>query len=222
MIGGLIIAGMAGGLTVSLTDDSTVEVEAGDVRIRDIAVLKGTSSAAIGGRVVARLARGASATISRGQAATLIRRAVPGAAIEGSQTGFIAIRSRPRLGPLGTRSCFEASQPRLKGERVTIADAVACPCDPLRRKSALGGDASGQVIAGEPIAAGDYLGAVRLGAEPPLKREDKLELVSRAGPVTVRRKVVALQDARQGDRKLFVQAADGTVLTAAIAPEIAE
>lgn len=132
---------------------------------------------------------------------------------------FLMAVAISRASPGTGAECVRMLRPVGPGEAVTVADVEAVTCavakperpfrlDP-RWRVAL---AARSLIAGEVLAgpAASTLAAVRAG--------DVLFVIARAGPVTVERRVQAVQPARIGE-PLFVRGEDGQVFRAP-APEL--
>lgn len=80
------------------------------------------------------------------------------------------------------------------------------------------GDLSGRIRIHSPAAAGPFPAAA-YADDRRVARGDKLTLSATVGPVTVRRKVVAVQDATSRHKRVFVRSSDGEVFAAPIGAE---
>jgi flagella basal body P-ring formation protein FlgA len=117
--------------------------------------------------------------------------------------------------PARSPACVALVRPLAAGEALAPGDVEPAECG--EAPGALRFDRrKGAVIAAAPLAAGTPLGALRLEAAPAIAAGSELTLVSRAGPVSIARDVVALQSGRAGGR-VFVRDADGTVIAAPVA-----
>ncbi|MEO1045910.1 MAG: hypothetical protein AAFX04_10755 [Pseudomonadota bacterium] len=115
--------------------------------------------------------------------------------------------------PTGPAVCAETTTSLATGAIITQADTRPVPCRLPVNRQLLRYDRHASVLrAGDDIAAGQYLGAVRLApAQARDSGTDLLFIVNR-GPARVIRRVSALQPAIPGQR-LFVETADGRVLS---------
>lgn len=200
----------AAALVAVITGQDIVRLEGDQIRLGQVVELT-SASASLGKVVIARLPDGsARIELTRAQLASLAVRAVPGLAVETGQgsVSFIRAEHMRRPGP----ACFEAAVPVVAGAPITRSDAIRTGCDDTRMAARLRFDPSSRsALAAGPVAVGDYLGAVRLGDAPTVRRGDLLTLRSRSGPVTIERSVIAMQPAHTPDRKVFVKDEDGQV-----------
>lgn len=207
----MLIAAAMAAASLMLTDGSSVVLADRLVRIGDVA----RSDEAIAGVIIARLpASGRGVSLSRRAIAVLIRRAVPGAVVSGDdRPGDIALAMAPLpKNGTGAVDCHVARRAIRAGEMVTadLIERGACDGVPAMLRFDAGRQ---EVRARRAIAAGAPLGRLRLPQAPAVRTGDALTLVVREGPVTIERKVTAMQ-AGAGGRALFVRSGAGQVFAA--------
>lgn len=202
-------------LAAALLDRPTIALSDEYIRLKD--VIDVGPSASVGDRIVARLPDGVfSISLRRSQLRALVVRAAPGIDLAEAAPGSVTFQ-RPARRAEPVQSCFETAAPILKGARVTREVIRSVPCDPERRAASLAFDRGRQAsVAIRALAAGSYLGAVRLNHAPAIERGAALILRSQSGPVTIERPVTARQAAGPASRLLFVETRDGTVIAAPI------
>ncbi|MFA5503369.1 MAG: flagella basal body P-ring formation protein FlgA [Bacilli bacterium] len=123
--------------------------------------------------------------------------------------------------PLGAGpECVRLLRPVGAGEAVTVADvepaacAIANPQRPFRMDARWG-----VAIAARRLTPGEVVSAPAASTLAAVRTGDVLFVSARAGPVTVERRVEAVQPARAGE-PVFVRGDDGRVFRAP-APELA-
>jgi hypothetical protein len=222
MAAGIIIL-LAASLVATLTHASNVRVPADDIRLADVAQVRGGGAQAAGEIVIARVPHGSPKTISRAELVQLIRRAIPGIEIEGTSDGVISLGSSVNEAPMEARQCFEAAEAISARAPITIPNVRAVACSSARAAAAVVRDSNrGVATAAAAIRTGDYLGEVLFAKAPLVSRGDKLTLVSTAGPVTITRQVRAVQTASTSQRRLFVRTSDGEVFAAPLDSEMSK
>ena len=216
----LLVALSVGPVAGVLTDAPEVRIARSDVHIGDVARLFGGTArerADLSGLTIARLPSGhRSVSLSRTALADLIRRSSDLHVAE--QPGApLVIRSAGAIAPTGDSGCWAAGVDIAAGAPIGGIDLVEAPCTAVPATASLRFDrASGQMRAGAPIDAGTPLG--RLALTPAAAEAGAtMTLISRAGPVSVSRTVVALQAGREG-RRLFVRDEDGAVMAIRVQP----
>jgi flagella basal body P-ring formation protein FlgA len=214
-MGGTILSAAAG-LTAVLTGANHITLAGSDVRLGDVARVRGADAGVASEVIIARLAAGKSATLSREAIAQLVRRAVPSIKVViGAGTDIIL--EAPTVGAVASR-CVEAAAAIVPGGQISNKDVRAVVCSSTRTTAAVVRDHDrGIATAAAAIQPGDYLGQLLVTDAPPVARGDKLALVSKSGPVTIVRHVTALQSAAPEQRRLFVRTEDGSVFSAPIA-----
>lgn len=116
-------------------------------------------------------------------------------------------------------ACLRLVTDLAQGASMTAAAVVAAPCaddqapTPLRVRG--GND---DLYASTPLKAGQVIRGVVGIAPPAVAPGQSLMVSTRVGPVTIERKVVALQAARPGG-DFFVRTEDGKVFTASMPQE---
>ena len=217
-LGGLTL--MAAGLTALLTPADEVRVPALDVRLSDVADVRGSKS--LGDVVIARLPGAwASLQLSRDQLGILIRRTVPSMTVQGLAGGAVTLRAAPPASShISPQRCLELQKSIAAGEAVTAADAIETRCDTVRSVAHIRLDrGSGVPVAAEGLQAGDYLGALHLADGPVVHRGQQMTLASAVGPFRIERSVTARQSAGRADRRIFVQDSDGEIFSVPLTPE---
>ncbi|HEX9933319.1 MAG TPA: hypothetical protein VGB08_10805 [Allosphingosinicella sp.] len=193
----------------------TVELSGSELRVRDLAAVEGFAGLArgpAGPRIVAALPDGRAAIVtSRAALAALVRRSVPGIAIEvGDGDRPVTIRRRHEASAPAGR-CAALAAPVEAGGAIAGEDLVEVPCEAGAAAAAVRFDRStGNVRAAGDLDAGAYLGRLVVADGAAVEAGAALTLVSTVGPVTVARPVVAMQTGRRGAR-LFVRDEDGQV-----------
>jgi hypothetical protein len=183
MAGG-IITNLAASLVAVLSGPGEVHLAQREVRLSDVAEVRGAGAEAARSLVIARLPAGAARQVRRSVLAQLVRRSLPNLQVIGDTRGSVILKS-PAAATAEAR-CFEPVSERAAGESAAPAAVARC----------------GSVA------------AVYVPEPPLVRRGDKLTLRSTAGPVIITREVVALQDARSIQQHLFVRSADGQVFAA--------
>ena len=123
---------------------------------------------------------------------------------------------------LGAPECYAAAHDIPAGTPLTAGDLVVVSCKPGTQRAALRYDSAARSpIAVLALPAGTYLGRLMPLPDRQVAAGEPLTLRSTAGPVTIERRVVAMQPGRPGE-KLFVRDADGQVFSVRYSGEGAE
>lgn len=222
-------------LSAVVAHASPTEVPARPVRSFDGPVLTVADLSSLSSKDLARyghfeLARapggGREVVLTADHQRALVRRRVPGLSFELKADGAIVWHSKaggaraPRSADRG--QCSQAVQPVRIGEALTQNAIMRAPC--RNDDTPTGGvegpivtrAAKGLIVAARDVAAGDYLGRLRVEALPHVVPGQKLTLIARDGPVTVERDVAALQSATSG-QSLFTRADNGDLVVARLA-----
>lgn len=210
----LLLAIAAAAAVPPVTADGEIVLAGREIRVRDAADLSelpARERARLGARVIATLPAGrTSIALSRETIAVLARRAGVDIAPAAVASAPVLFSTRP-LPALAASACRRLRDAVPEGGIVTPANAEETSCETSHAPALLRYDRdAGVVRAGASLAAGAFLGRVALPDAPMVARGDALAIVSRVGPVEVRRSVTALQSLRHGTR-LFVRAEDGTI-----------
>lgn len=212
MMAFVLAAAFAGGEFLVLADRGEIVLSRPVVTLADVA---GPGDfGRLGVVEIARLPIGRDRlSLSRRAIATLVRRAVPGIAVERGDARIVTFRY-VRRADAGEGTCQVTSAALAAGAAVTRAQVMAGPCAPAAgvRYDA----ARGSVVASRDLPAGSPLGRLIVPSAASVARGDAMTLVSRAGPVTVERSVTALQSGREG-RRVFVRDSRGHVFAAPVA-----
>lgn len=215
---------MSGALTLltlvaaaSLRPDAEVTLSAPEIRIGDVvdlASLRQPIGGQIAGRVIARMPERTSAvSLHRRGLAALVRRAVPALQVPAEGEGTITFRFA-RSSVARNEVCAETSEAVNSGAPIWSEQTRAISCDRERTAADLSfRPRSGEAVAAQNLAAGTYLGRIRLPSRPEISPADRLTVKSAVGPVVIQREVTALQAGR-ADRRLFVMTGDGEVFAA--------
>lgn len=198
----LLAAGSAAPLPAQL------QLDGRDIRAGDIAT--GVPSEP----VVARIPNGeVTVELSEAVRRRLIVNRFPGVAFSLRESGALLVRAR-RPNPPVKAKCLRSTHAIAAGQHLTNADAEPIPCDPTQPKATLRFDRQlGAVIAADPVAAGEILGAVRLASTAFVPAGTGMHYRTAEGPVTIEREVVTLQPGRAG-RSVFARTIDGQVISA--------
>lgn len=114
----------------------------------------------------------------------------------------------------GRGTCLRTVRAIAPGDAMTRADTEDMPCDRSPGGSGLRFDAHrGTVVAAAPIAAGHYLGAIRLPSAAQVPAGTPMHFRTSEGPVSIEREVVTLQPGRRGGR-VFARTGDDQVMAA--------
>ena len=192
---------------------SVIEAADGVVRAHDLA-----SASPNGDAIVMTLPeRAASAEVSEAKRRELLRAAFPGGRFALRQNGPVRVvrKSGPRTARAGG-PCYASGAAIAQDDAISQGDllSVACRGGPSGRYLRYDA-AAGAFFARRAIAAGAYLGPVKLATGAGAKKGAELVYRTAEGPVVVERKVVALQPARPG-RRVFVRTDDGRVLVSTL------
>lgn len=201
----------------SLVAADRVELSGRSVLLSDVAAVRRDD--ARGSLIVARIPEGTtSVRLSRSELAGLIRRAVPGIELNSSVPGSILLVA-PAAAEAPAR-CLELVTAKAAGDELLADDVMPVSCPGHIAHQALRYDrASGANVALHDLEAGAIIAGAKLAEAPALRRGDRLSLSSSVGPVTIQRPVILVQDARPGDRQIFVKTNDGEILAAQIQAE---
>ena len=215
LVGALALAGP----TVALKAD--VVVAGPELRVSDLVEARGMPlPVKVASRTVARVPR--SADLPAASVAALVRRRVPGLAVEAPAPGMI-VRIAVRTAPSVRRpaNCFATARTVAAGVALTRPDVAATPCRADGAHAKLDYDrGSGALSSAAALPAATYLGQLPPLPTKQVAKGTVLTLRSAAGPVIVERTVRALQSAESG-RGIFVRDDAGRVFAAplALAPE---
>ena len=220
---GVIVATTAAYLVVPIRQAEAVDLERREIRVADVADLRGIDDATgtlIGGRVIARVPLGRSSLrLSRGSLANLVRRRVPLLHLR-EQSGSILFHVRQPSPHVG-ESCFAVARDLARGTMVTASDFIADACPEKRPSGMLAFDrANGILRASADLKTGMAVGRISPATAPAVEKGSKLTLVARSGPIRVERPVVALQAGRV-DGRIFVIDEERNVTSVPVALETA-
>lgn len=228
MLGASLLLAAAGAAVAVPT--VSIDLRGREVRLGDVARLTGFAPAgdpALASRIIASVPRGRTQlSMTREALAGLVRRSVPGLGTwlrpgAGSVTFRAPARRHEAKGASG--ACAATAQPVAQDAALKTADIVTVPCEAREVGAPVRFDRRASAVrASAHLPAGTRLGRLALPAAPNVDRGDELTLLSRVGPVSVERQVVALQAGRSGGR-VFVRDAEGQVVSAplSVQPEVA-
>jgi len=213
MMAFVLAAAFAGGGPLLLTDRGEIALSRPTVRLADVVEARGLGR--LGVVEIARLPVGRDRlSLSRRAIAALVRRAVPGIVVDGGDARIVTFRVVGRA-EASAGACQVTSSALAAGAAITRDKIAAGPCAVAAR--VLRYDAArGYFVARRDLPAGSPLGHLIVSPPATVARGDAMTLVSRAGPVTVERRVTALQSGRDG-RRVFVRDSGGHVFAAPIA-----
>lgn len=168
---------------------------------------------------------GATLELDEARRVQLLRNRMPGRNFALRHRGTLTIaradEPAPSRDPRGP-SCYSARSDLPAGTYIVRADVNQVDCSAARGDARLRYDAAARApYARDQVAAGSYLGALRLEADRPVARGTAMLLRTRVGPVTIERKVVAIQAGR-GGKRLFVRAGDGAAFASRLADQAPE
>jgi len=110
-------------------------------------------------------------------------------------------------------SCMRATHALATGAVPTAEDFVATACGDTKPLRAVRYDTALRAARmARPLAPGEVIAAVPASMLAAIRPGETLYVQAHVGPVVVQREVQALQPAKAG-QKLFVRAADGTVMS---------
>jgi hypothetical protein len=207
--------------TAQLLPSQNISLSERTIRLGDVARagdLSAASWAILAERPIARIPRNrTSFTISREGVAALVRRTIPGLALDGRalpETITFQLRERSIF---TAPPCYGLSRAVAAGSLIEQDDIGPTPCAPDQTASRVRYDRSVAALrAVVDLPEGSLLGRVVLPSESRIERGTGLTLVATIGPVRVEREVVAVQDGRAG-RSMFVRDADGQVISGSFA-----
>lgn len=205
-----------------MTSAQTVELPADEVRVVDVMSLDCIAPAhrsEIGRRSIASIS--GTHEITRAALASLIRRRVPALAhfALGAHSDAVIRLRPPAREATSAVECYAARGPIEAGDAITADNVEHAPCPvDVGKHAALRYDRRhGVTRAAASIAAGDPLG--RIIAPPATITDigDPLTLRIAVGPVTIERRVEAVQSS--SGSTVFVRDPDGNIFAAPINPE---
>jgi hypothetical protein len=184
-----------------------------EIRVRDVAALvriEPSEERRIADRVIARLPAGrTSVTLSRGAITALARRV--GARFAATDEAEGSIRFTMSVEPAAGRTCRTLLRAVPAGAIVAASNSDEAACDGGRSPAPVRYDReAGVVRASIALSEGAFLGDILLPEPPRVAQGDALAIISRVGPIEVRRSVTAIQALRHGTR-VFVRSEDGTI-----------
>lgn len=213
MVAFVLAAVFAGGSSLVLADHGEIVLSRPTVTLADVAQAAGLGR--LGAVEIARVPVGSDRlSLSRRAIAALVRRALPGIAVESGDARIVTFRY-VRRADASLGACQVTSAALAAGTVITRDKIAAGPCaaaTPALRYDA----ARGYVVARRDLSAGSPLGHLVTPPPAAVARGDVMTLVSRAGPVTVERPVTALQSGSVG-RRVFVRDSRGHVFAAPVA-----
>ncbi|WP_066807583.1 flagella basal body P-ring formation protein FlgA [Sphingomonas asaccharolytica] len=212
MMAFVLAAAFAGGGSLVLADRGEIVLSRPAVTLADVAGRGGLGR--LGVVEIARLPVGRDRlSLSRRAIATLVRRAVPGMVVEGGDARIVTFRY-VRRAEVGAGGCQVTSAAIAAGTAITRDKIAAGPC--TAAAAIRYGAARGYLVARRDLPAGSPLGHLVVPPPATVAKGDSMTLVSRAGPVTVERPVIALQSGSVG-RRVFVRDSRGHVFAAPVA-----
>jgi len=213
MMAFVLAAAFAGGGSLALADRGEIVLSRPAVTLADVAGRGGLGR--LGAVEIARLPVGRDRlSLSRRAIAALVRRAVPGMVVEGGDARIVTFRY-VRRAEAGAGGCQATSAAIAAGAAITRDKIAAGPCAAITTAIRYGAT-RGYLVARRDLPAGSPLGHLVVPPPATVAKGDAMTLVSRAGPVTVERSVIALQSGSVG-RQVFVRDRGGHVFAAPVA-----
>lgn len=212
------------GTGCAVTSADEVALREPYIRVRDVVMMNCLAPDAVeevGGIAIAKLSdHQQGATFTRLDVQTLVRRRIPalGNRLTGTGEGVVKL-SFQRQGDNSVNKleagCFELRVPLKAGEIVTESDVQAAPCEASRTPSEARFDRRAGVLRAKvDLNAGGYMGKIYFGTEAVAQGGEDILLCSASGPVSVTRRVEALQPVAAG-HSAFVRGSDGKAFATA-------
>lgn len=168
---------------------------------------------------------GAALELDEARRIQLLRNRMPGRNFALRHRGTLAVARADEPAPSRNPrrpSCYSARSDLPAGTYIVRADVNEVDCSAARGDARLRYDAAARApYARDQVAAGSYLGALRLDADRPVAQGTAMLLRTRVGPVTIEREVVSIQAGR-GGKRLFVRAEDGAAFASRLADQVPE
>lgn len=147
------------------------------------------------------------------QQQVLLENHFPGAGLKPRHRSTVRFVVGPaEIGQTRDAKCFMTRHSVAMGEFISVGDLVGTPCDKSAARASIRINRS----VSAPYAAADlpafaYVGNLKVPTAEPVKAGTTMQLRTVSGPVTIERKVIALQSGFPGNR-IFVQTDDGVVI----------
>jgi flagella basal body P-ring formation protein FlgA len=185
-----------------------VQLQDRNIRLSDLAVVEGGSD----NPVIAKVPRGTNRLeIDEASARRLIRNRMPMARIKLAFEGSLTISAPTQTVARHIGQCFVAATMISKGEFISNSLVDPTPCEGEVTPLLIGYDRDAQApAASQEIASGTYLGTVRPITDRRIAKDESVQLVTGAGPVTITRSVTTVQAGREG-RNVAIRTQDGEV-----------
>lgn len=207
----LLVLTMAGTIpSAAIMAAEPIVLQGREIRVRDLARLDDIDRARFGSLVAATIPAGRNQLdLDNRQRATLLRRRVPGHDLPLRTDGIVrfkmAAAAHMAARTASPRECFALRHDIGTRDYLDASNLQPVPCRDLRRSAALRFDRRVNAAAlSAPLPAGAYLGRISAQKQRVVAAGSQLRLVITDGPVTVERKVRAMQPARMG-RTIFVR-----------------
>lgn len=184
------------------------------LKSRDIVAADISQDAPIANEILAQIAPGHSDVIlTQSQQQRLLDNFFPGAKLKprfGTNVRFIA--GSRAADQIHDAKCFMTRYAIPRGEFINSDDLVDAPCDRNAVRVPIGLNRSlSAPYAAADLSAFSYVGSLKAPATHPVQAGTALHLRTVSGPVTIDRKVVAMQSGFPGNR-IFVKTDDGIVI----------
>ena len=190
-----------------------VVLPAREITVADLAMLDDGQRTRLGPLAIAAIPVGSSSLELDGATrAKLLRRRVPGQELRLRHGGNVRfeVPEAPEPGH-GARPCFMLRHNLDAGAYLQPEAVAPAPCRAHTARLPLRFDRRVNApLLSAPLAAGTYLGPLAVRGGPVIGAGMELHHVARQGPVTIERRVSALQPSRMG-QAVFVRAQDGVI-----------
>jgi len=199
-----------------------VVLPAREITVADLAALDQTQRARLGSLAIATIPVGRSHleldAITR---AKLLRRRVPGQDLHLRHGGKVRFEvPGPRDAGRGARPCLMLRHDLAAGDYLQPEAMAPAPCRAHAARLPLLFDRRVNALRlSAPLAAGTYLGPLAMRGGPIIGAGTELRHVAHQGPVTIERRVNALQPSRMG-RAIFVRTHDGAIFASRLAAPV--
>lgn len=190
-----------------------VVLPAREITVGDLAALDQTQRARLGSLAIATIPTGKShLELGAATRARLLRRRVPGQDLRLRHGGKVRFKvPEPREAGRGARPCLMLRRALDAGDYLQPEAVAPVPCRDHAARLPLRFDRRVNAPRlSAPLAAGAYLGPLAVRGGPVIGAGTELRHVAHQGPVTIERRVNALQPSRMG-QAVFVRTHDGAI-----------
>ncbi len=218
----MLLALACAGLPGHAAAAERVVLPAREITVADLAVLDNGQRTRLGPLTIAVVPAGRShLELDSATRAKLLRRRVPGQALRLRHGGKVRFEVPEAPGPgHGARPCLMLRHDLDAGAYLQPEAVAPAPCRAHAARLPLRFDRRVNAPRlSAPLAAGAYLGPLAVRGGPVIGAGTELRHVARQGPVTIERRVNALQPSRMG-QAVFVRTQDGAVFASHLAAPV--